>query len=185
VKPKEKNIMAAICNVCGLPDELCICQEIAKEQQRAIISTDRRRYGKIVTKVEGIEDSAIDINQLAKLLKNKCAAGGTVKGRTRKHQAYSKITDSMWRCADMEIYNNTWIGTTLNVVGSSDPTLVGRSGIVLNETKNTLVLLDGDAHVTLGKAAITFTIDNSDVVIQGAFVGQRPEDRTHRKYRKA
>ena len=37
--------MAAICNVCGLPDELCICQEIAKEQQKATISTDRRRYG--------------------------------------------------------------------------------------------------------------------------------------------
>ena len=85
----------------------------------------------------------------------------------------------------MEIYNNTWIGTTLNVVESSDSTLVGRSGIVLDETKNTLVLLEGDARVTLGKAAITFTIDNSDVVIQGAFVGQRPEDRTHRKYRKA
>ncbi len=91
----------------------------------------------------------------------------------------------MWRCDDMEIYNNTWIGTTLNVVESSDSTLVGRSGIVLDETKNTLVLLEGDARVTLGKAAITFTIDNSDVVIQGAFVGQRPEDRTHRKYRKA
>ncbi|MBT5392307.1 MAG: hypothetical protein HOL22_08220 [Euryarchaeota archaeon] len=85
----------------------------------------------------------------------------------------------------MEIYNTTWIGTTLNVVGSSDATLVGRSGIVLDETKNTLVLLDGDAQVTLGKAAITFTIDDSDVVIQGALVGQRPEDRTHRKYRKA
>ena len=73
--------MAEICNVCGLPDELCICQEIAKEQQKATISTDRRRYGKIVTKVEGILDTAIDINQLAKLLKNRCAAGGTVKGR--------------------------------------------------------------------------------------------------------
>jgi len=36
---------------------------------------------KIVTKVEGIDDAAIDINQLAKTLKNKCAAGGTVKGR--------------------------------------------------------------------------------------------------------
>ena len=35
--------MAAICNVCGLPDELCICQEIAKEQQKATISTDSRR----------------------------------------------------------------------------------------------------------------------------------------------
>ena len=91
----------------------------------------------------------------------------------------------MWRCDDMDIYNTTWIGTTLNVVESNDPTLLGRSGIVLDETKNTLVLLDGDAHVTLGKAAIKFTIDNSDVVIRGALVGQRPEDRTHRKYRKA
>lgn len=85
----------------------------------------------------------------------------------------------------MEIYNSTWIGTTLNVVESSDSTLVGRSGVVLHETKNTLVLLEGDSRVTFGKAAITFTIDNSDVVIQGALVGQRPEDRTHRKYRKA
>ena len=82
--------MAAICNICGLPDELCICQEIAKEQQRAILSTDRRRYGKIVTKVEGIEDSAIDINKLAKILKNKCAAGGTVKGRTIELQGDHK-----------------------------------------------------------------------------------------------
>lgn len=82
--------MSAICNVCGLPDELCICQEIAKEQQTATITTDRRRYGKIVTKVEGIVDSAIDINQLAKLLKNRCAAGGTVKGRVIELQGDHK-----------------------------------------------------------------------------------------------
>ena len=25
--------MAAICGVCGLPDELCICQEIANNEQ--------------------------------------------------------------------------------------------------------------------------------------------------------
>jgi len=73
--------MAATCNVCGLPNEVCICQEIAKEQQKAILSTDKRRYGKIVTKVEGIDDTAIDINQLAKLRKNRCAAGRTVYGR--------------------------------------------------------------------------------------------------------
>ena len=54
--------MAGICNLCGLPDELCICQEIAKEQQKAIISVVRRRYGKMVTIVEGIDDVAIDIN---------------------------------------------------------------------------------------------------------------------------
>ena len=86
--------MAEICAVCGLPGELCICQEIAKEQQRAIISTDRRRYGKLVTKVEGIDDTAIDINKLAKELKAKCAKeaersrGGSLnyKENTRRQQ---------------------------------------------------------------------------------------------------
>ena len=72
--------MAEICAVCGLPGELCICQEIAKEQQRAIISTDRRRYGKLVTKVEGIDDTAIDINKLAKELKAKCAKAERSRG---------------------------------------------------------------------------------------------------------
>ena len=56
----------------------------------ATISTDRRRYGKIVTKVEGIEDTAIDINKLAKILKNRCAAGGTVKGRVIELQGDHK-----------------------------------------------------------------------------------------------
>ena len=82
--------MAGICNLCGLPDELCICQEIAKEQQKAIISTVRRRYGKMVTMVEGIDDSAIDIGKLAKLLKSACASGGTVKGRIIELQGEHK-----------------------------------------------------------------------------------------------
>ena len=82
--------MESICNLCGLPDELCICQEIAKEQQKAIIRTDRRRYGKMVTIVEGIDDSAIDIHDLAKTLKSRCASGGTVKGRTIELQGDHK-----------------------------------------------------------------------------------------------
>ncbi len=82
--------MTNICNVCVLPMELCICQEIAKEQQRAVITTARRRYGKIVTIIEGIEDTAIDINKLAKTLKAKCAAGGTVKGRIIELQGEHK-----------------------------------------------------------------------------------------------
>ncbi len=82
--------MAGICNLCGLPDELCICQEIAKEQQKVIISVVRRRYGKMVTMVEGIDDSAIDIGQLAKILKGACASGGTVKDRTIELQGNHK-----------------------------------------------------------------------------------------------
>ena len=71
--------MAGICATCGLPQELCMCEEIAREQQQIKITTDRRRYGKIVTVVSGIDTHDIDIDDLAKKLKMKCASGGTVK----------------------------------------------------------------------------------------------------------
>ena len=71
--------MAEICSVCGLPKELCMCEEIAREQQTVRISVDSRRYGKMVTIVDGIDENDIDIVDLAKQLKNKCAAGGTYK----------------------------------------------------------------------------------------------------------
>jgi translation initiation factor 1 len=65
--------------VCGLPEELCMCEQIAKEQQKIRILTDTRRYGKIVTVVEGIDSTDIDLNDLARKLKTRCAAGGTAK----------------------------------------------------------------------------------------------------------
>ncbi|MEM2869366.1 MAG: stress response translation initiation inhibitor YciH [Thermoplasmata archaeon] len=71
--------MAGICPTCGLPKELCACEEIAREQQEIRISTAKRRYGKVVTIVEGIDAGDIDIEDLARQLKTRCAAGGTVK----------------------------------------------------------------------------------------------------------
>ncbi len=71
--------MPGICNKCGLPEELCMCEEIAREQQNIRIFMDRRRYGKVVTIIDGIDKSDIDLDDLAKKLKTKCAAGGTVK----------------------------------------------------------------------------------------------------------
>ena len=85
----------------------------------------------------------------------------------------------------MNLYNQSWIGRSMTVTSSTDPTLVGRQGIVVDETRNTVALLQGDQHLVLNKASISFTVDDTDVVIQGAMVGQRPEDRIHRTYRKA
>jgi len=91
----------------------------------------------------------------------------------------------MWRCDDMNMYNQPWIGRSMSITSSTDPTLTGRTGIVVDETRNTVALLEGDQQLVLNKASITFTVDDNDVVIQGAMVGQRPEDRIHRTYRKA
>ena len=85
----------------------------------------------------------------------------------------------------MNIFNSNWLGSLLRVVSSPDSTLVDRQGLVIDETKNTIKLLEDGNEVTFGKSSIKFTIDNSDVVIDGALVGQRPENRTHRKYRMA
>jgi translation initiation factor 1 len=56
-----------------------MCEEIAREQQTVKISTDSRRYGKVVTVVDGIDENDIDIDDLARKLKTRCAAGGTAK----------------------------------------------------------------------------------------------------------
>ncbi|MCW3136783.1 MAG: stress response translation initiation inhibitor YciH [Canidatus Methanoxibalbensis ujae] len=68
-----------ICDKCGLPKDLCICKEIAKEQQIVRISTVKRRFGKITTIIEGLDGTSTNLKELAKELKAKCACGGTVK----------------------------------------------------------------------------------------------------------
>ena len=85
----------------------------------------------------------------------------------------------------MNIYNNNWLGKTLNVIKSNDETLVSRQGLVIDETKKTITIQEGGRLVKLGKSSIKVTISDSDVVIDGTLVGQRPENRTHRKYRMA
>ena len=72
----------SVCDKCGLPTELCICEEIAKESLRVRISTDKRRFGKLATIVEGIDDGSIDLKELSSLLKAKCACGGTIRDST-------------------------------------------------------------------------------------------------------
>ena len=68
-----------ICPKCGLPEQACVCEQIVKSSQRIKITTDRKRYGKIVTVVTGF-DNGIDVKKIAKSLKNELACGGTFRG---------------------------------------------------------------------------------------------------------
>ena len=54
-----------------------MCKEIAKEEKEIKIKVEKRKYGKLVTIIEGIEDN--HLKDLVVKLKNKCAAGGSYK----------------------------------------------------------------------------------------------------------
>ena len=86
--------MPEICPNCGLPIEICACENIAREQQDIRINTTKRRYGKMVTIISGIDPSDIDLYDLARFLKNKCAAGGTVKDGIIELQGDHKKTST-------------------------------------------------------------------------------------------
>jgi len=67
-----------ICPKCGLPKQACVCENIAKSEQRIQVKTVKKRFGKIVTEINGISKD-IDIKSTAKSLKNELACGGTIK----------------------------------------------------------------------------------------------------------
>jgi len=73
-----RNNKMDICPKCGLPLQACVCKEIAKKEQKIKVRTDKRRYGKIITLIEGLS-SDVDLKDTAKKLKSALACGGTVK----------------------------------------------------------------------------------------------------------
>jgi len=61
--------MSEICNVCGLPKELCVCEQIARESQKIMVRLVKKKFGKQYTVIEGIDTNEIDIKDVAKRLK--------------------------------------------------------------------------------------------------------------------
>lgn len=71
------------CPKCGWPADRCACSKAppaAKKDQRVRVSrSSSGRAGKTVTLVAGLEEGDDSLALLAKKLKARCGAGGTVK----------------------------------------------------------------------------------------------------------
>jgi len=98
----------AHCEVCKQLESECTCpplppeqkQWLAPEKQSAKIAIERRKKGKTVTVIRGLDSHESDLPSLLTSLKNSCGAGGTIEGDTlevqgshidRIHEHLSKI----------------------------------------------------------------------------------------------
>ncbi len=65
--------------ITGLPKELGVWDDLAKEAQRIKVYPVTRKFGKISTVIEGLNQREINVKDTAKQLKSVFACGGTVK----------------------------------------------------------------------------------------------------------
>ena len=70
--------MTEICSKCGLPKEICTCSQIEKETQKIKVRIIKRKFGKVVTMITGIEGKE-NVHSIGRELKRKLACGGTIK----------------------------------------------------------------------------------------------------------
>lgn len=82
--------MSDICETCGLPKDLCVCETIAKESQKIEIRLEKKKFGKKYTVISGIDEKEINIKDLIKKLKERLACGGTAKTGTIELQGDHK-----------------------------------------------------------------------------------------------
>ena len=82
-----------------------------------------------------------------------------------------------------QMINLPWLSRNLEVIDSTDPTLIGVFGGVTDETKRTIIIQTSNNEITMAKDTIRFTIEEEE--INGSKVGQRPEERIGKRYRRS
>jgi len=75
------------CERCDRPETECQCPHLTESQahtdprqQKARLSTEKRKKGKVVTLIRGLSANENDLPKLLTQLKNVCAAGGAMDG---------------------------------------------------------------------------------------------------------
>ncbi len=69
------------------------------------------------------------------------------------------------------------IGEEIEVVAATNSSLQGVRGKVIDETRNTLVVLQGAKTQRMLKQGITFRLCRTKQIIDGASILKRPEER--------
>ncbi len=85
------------------------------------------------------------------------------------------------------IVQHEFIGLDATVIKSSNPTTMGISGKVVNETRNTFTILQNNAQKIVVKDTSIFHFalpDGTVVEIDGKVIMGRPEDRIKRRPRR-
>lgn len=72
------------CEVCELPLEACQCPRdgdgkvLRPADQTAIVRLEKRKMGKVITTISGLDPHAADLKAILKKLKSVCGSGGTI-----------------------------------------------------------------------------------------------------------
>ena len=72
-----------------------------------------------------------------------------------------------------------FIGLHVKIKECKDPSWIGKSGLILDETKNTFLIEIDDQHKKIAKniATFEFDVEGNKISIDGLKIAFRPEDR--------
>jgi len=72
-----------------------------------------------------------------------------------------------------------FIGLNVEIVKSSNPKIFGMKGLIVDETKNMLVLdtVKGQKLIPKANSTWKFSIKENEVLVDGSSLTKRPEDR--------
>jgi RNase P/RNase MRP subunit p29 len=70
-----------------------------------------------------------------------------------------------------------FIGLQVKIKECKDPSWVGKTGLILDETKNTFLIEINDQHKMIAKKIAAFDFEGNKIAIDGSKIAYRPEDR--------
>jgi ribonuclease P protein subunit POP4 len=90
------------------------------------------------------------------------------------------LSDVQLPITKSNILRHEWIGLKARVIQSTDPGLRDREGIIVDETKRTIVLEEGKRKIVVPKEISVFRITlptGEEVEVDGRKIIMRPEER--------